>query len=242
MKQIIRIENHQQIVNVIKVYLSNILTNYYEEFLLVELPNQDNFQNRGEYEQAKKEQMIQLIEKVSKIKEECFVSILNAYNLFLDRKRDLDRIIKQQEEESILAREHTQKDIKKVGLLTLALTIVFPRYMPLFIAINLPRIGSDYLVKKVYNSRAEKNAIFQKKIVEIQISFFEFENTLRENYHKTNEELKKLKIRAEAGENIMTDILYLIEPERIGIPKTKENIFIQESAIDSGIDYTFQKK
>ena len=72
-----------------------------------------------------------------------------------------------------------------------------------------------------------------KEIKEVQDPFYELIDTLRTDYHRSNEELKELEEKAINGEDISSALIEFMNPERIGL----ERIDLKEIPLDDELKY-----
>lgn len=113
--------------------------------------------------------------------------------------------------------DHSNNDIKRAGMIAFYLSLLFPAIIPITLLANVPRVGFDLLQKRNCKRELEKIDILKKKILLNQDIFYEYIDTLRTDYHKSNKELDKLRRRAMNGENIMPKLLEILNPKRIGL-------------------------
>ena len=78
-----------------------------------------------------------------------------------------------------------------------------------------------------------KNDAAFATLTQVQIPFYEFVSLLRDDYHKSNKELKELRERASRGENIIGPILEMVRPERLSLKRydIQELGFTPEEAV-----------
>ena len=79
------------------------------------------------------------------------------------------------------------------------------------------QLQRGFVQKRNCKRELEKIDILKKKILLNQDIFYEYIDTLRTDYHKSNKELDELRRRAINGENIMPKLLEILNPKRIGL-------------------------
>ncbi len=218
--KIIEVNDPNQMVDILKLQASTILSDVTEQLKADILPNREDFETEEEYEIIKRMTMMQLVDDISAVKKEVFCGILDTYNNFITEMNTFMSESKKQNKESLVMREYASYDMKKAGIITLGVSVIFPIAAPFLIVINLPRIGMDALLKKYHNMRLERNEALYEVFKSIQDPFYEFTNTLRSDYHASNKELKELKDKAIEGEDVLPQLIQIIEPERVGLQST----------------------
>lgn len=201
------------------IKLSNALelSFYKDEVLYLDIPNREDYESLEDFNKANIEFMVNKVDEIKNIKHTTFVSTLKAYNDILN---DVYKIKRCDSEEGRLFNElidHSNNDIKRTGMIVFYLSLLFPAIIPITLLANVPRTGFDLLQKRNCKRELEKIDILKKKILLNQDIFYEYIDTLRTDYHKSNKELDELRKRAMNGENIMPKLLEILNPKRIGL-------------------------
>ena len=102
-------------------------------------------------------------------------------------------------------------------MLAFYLSLLFPAIIPITLLATVPRVGFDLLRKKKCKNEIERIDMLKKEILLNQDIFYEYIDTLRTDYHKSNKKLDELKRRAMNGENIMPELFEILNPKRIGL-------------------------
>jgi hypothetical protein len=215
---IVKVDDPKEVVEIFKVQISLMLSNYYEQVKNNVFPKKEDFSSIEEYETEYNLAIFDLIDEIEEIKHEMFTGVLESYNDFIIEKNTFDATASKENSESIELIDLTTYDMKKAGIITVGATILLPIIAPIVIVFNLPRIGMDVLSKKYHEKRLEYNSYIQGKFKEIQDPFYELTYSLRSDYHKSKQELKELKERALQGEDIADDLIPMLNPERVNLP------------------------
>ena len=220
--------NHEEAIQIIKLYVASVLSEYCESLENYELPKIEDYNNDVEYQEQYKKEMLEIINEVESTKKSLFISVLNSYNQFLTKKNEIERLIKNQNDISIQIIDNATSDLKRTGIMAIALTVLFPGLAPFIIVINIPRIGMDYSLKKNHNIRIMRNSYLEQEFKRIQIPFFDFTDILREDYHKSMKEIQLAKQKLLNGEEVIADLLKMMNPERVHLEKIDPYTFIEE--------------
>lgn len=201
------------------IKLSNALelSFYKDEVLYQDIPNREDYESLEDFNKANTQFMVNKVDEIKNIKHTTFVSTLKAYNDILN---DVYKIKRCDSEEGRLFNEmidYSNNDIKRAGMIAFYLSLLFPAIIPITLLASVPRVGVDLLQKRNCKRELEKIDILKKKILLNQDIFYEYIDTLRTDYHKSNKELDELRRRAINGENIMPKLLEILNPKRIGL-------------------------
>ena len=217
--EVIELKDATHMVDQLKLFVSSALEECIEELLNVEIPDESEYDSEESLKEAQKDLMVQLVEEVKYIKKDIFTNILETYNLFVQEKNRFNYEATKQEEESIKTIISANSDMRRTGLVTITLSLIFPGAIPFLLIFNIPRLGSDILSKNIHLNNIVKNNILQKEFKRIQYPFFEFTDTLRTDYHKSMKELDKLEEEAKQGKNVAIELLEILNPERLSLPE-----------------------
>jgi hypothetical protein len=217
---IVNIEGGDQPVEELKLVVASLMTQWEDSIIESEIPQDIDFDSKQEYEEAVKEYQLELLDEIKKAKHDIFASVLESYNQLLAAKYKRESVVKDQDRRSQDLIDKANSDIKSASLVTLGLSLFIPAAMPYLLLFNLPRIGTDIYLIKYHQKRISSNRVLDEQIKKIQDPMFEFMDTLRDDYHASNKELKELKEKAENGENIMAPLLEMIKPERVHLQRS----------------------
>ena len=181
-------EDDAHFLEAIKLSNALELSFYKDEVLYLDIPNREDYESLEDFNKANTQFMVNKVDEIKNIKHTTFVSTLKAYN-----------------------------DIKRAGMIAFYLSLLFPAIIPITLLASVPRVGFDLLQKRNCKRELEKIDILKKKILLNQDIFYEYIDTLRTDYHKSNKELDELRRRAINGENIMPKLLEILNPKRIGL-------------------------
>lgn len=201
------------------IKLSNALelSFYKDEILCLDIPNREDYESLEEYNKANIEFMINKVDEIKNIKHTIFVNALKTYDDILN---DVYTIKKCDSEERSLLNEmidFSNKDVKRAGMVAFYLSLLFPAIIPITLLANGPRVVFDLLQKKKCKNELERIDMLKEEILLNQDIFYEYIDTLRTDYHKSNKKLDELKRRAMNGENIMPELFEILNPKRIGL-------------------------
>ncbi len=219
------------IVEVLKMQTSLVLSTYYEKLKRDIKPSREDYTSEEEYQIVSRMQELELIDQVKEIKHLVFSNILNMYNEFIIEKNGFDFTSKKQNEESIQIINYTNSDIKRAGIITIGVTILLPIIAPIVIVFNIPRIGIDLIENKYHSKRLYNNIMIDEELKKVQDPFYELVDTLRSDYHKSNKELKQLEDKALHGVDISTELIEFLDPERVNLERIEipEELFMEKN-------------
>ena len=210
-------EDDAHFLEAIKLSNALELSFYKDEVLYQDIPNREDYESLEDFNKANIQFMVNKVDEIKNIKHTTFVSTLKAYNDILN---DVYKIKRCDFEEGRLFNEmidYSNNDIKRAGMIAFYLSLLFPAIIPITLLVSVPRVGFDLLQKRNCKRELEKIDILKKKILLNQDIFYEYIDTLRTDYHKSNKELDELRRRAINGENIMPKLLEILNPKRIGL-------------------------
>ena len=230
----IQVTSGEQIVETMKLYVGEMLSGFYDCLLELDLPKLEDFQTKEEYEEACKKMMIELVEDVTDIKEEVFKNVLNTYNDFLTGKVEFEQASNKEKQALQSSIVRMNVDMKTTGIVTLTLTLLFPGAMPILLMINIPRIGMDLLIRNKNQAKINRIEFLKKEMKKIQDPFYELTDALRSDYHKSKKELEEIKQKAIEGNNVVQDLLPIIDPERISLPRVHMLTIIRNMTSEEG--------
>lgn len=209
-------------VDMLKSIVSSLYMEWLDDLLELELPQEVDFDSKEEYDKACKELMLDLVAQAKEYKGDIFRGVLESYNNFLTNKHTFDSQSKVSEEEALKAIARATADMKGTGFLVLFLTLLFPTALPYLILFNGPRIMLDAKERKNHEATLENTKIVREQIKSIQDPLYWFTDSLRTDYHKSNQELEELRVKAENGENVIPRLMELMSPERLSL--SRENV------------------
>lgn len=213
---VITISKSEFIVSTLKLLISSTLMDCCEALKKVEVPEDNQVETYK-----------QLVAEMKKVREGIFIDTLNSYNDFLTQKHQLESMINDQDKKNIQDILRYQSDFKNTSIVALVLSLLFPSYFPIIMGINIPRMGVDWIGSKRRMNKIVWNHIQMEEWNSIQNPFFDLTCDLREDYHKTKDEWKKLEEKATIGENIIPELISIMSPERLSLPEVKIEDWIE---------------
>jgi len=220
--KIINVDTSDALVGTMKLCVASAMTEWEQNLLEQELPKREDYESNEEYEQDRKQLMIDLVDEVQKLKKQVFVSVLDSYNDLLSAKYEIENNVRESNQSCIDLINQSRRDIKNAGIVTLLLTIVFPQSLPFLLILNIPRVGLDVLATKASIRRINLNQLALENIKGIQYPMYDLTCDLRSDYHESNRRLKELRDKAVNGENIIGDLLELVNPERVHLKRVEK--------------------
>ena len=214
--KVIEVTDPKQIVEILKIEISKILSESSEK-LMESLPNREDFQTESEYELIKRMSMIELVDQTREIKHNIFSGILENYNNLITEINRFNNKSVRENKESEMMKKYLDSSNKKILVISLGISLLLPGLIPLVLIIDVPRLGTNMLLKKYFNERLVRNKITKNIMTKTQDPYYELTDTLRTDYHKSKEELNELEHKAIIGEDISGKIKEILNPERIGI-------------------------
>lgn len=209
-------------VDMLKSMVSSMYVEWTDDLLETELPKEEDFASKEEYEKACKEFMVDLVDQAKEYKGDIFKGVLESYNAFLTASHSFDTEAKQRCEHAIDQIAKATSDMKRTGIMVLVLSLIFPQAIPFLILFNGPRILIDARAKKRLELSLSQTNMQKSQMDSIQDPLFWFTDSLRTDYHASNKELDELRKRALNGENVISELMEIMSPERLSLPR--ENI------------------
>ena len=218
----IKIDNPDEIVNELKKQASGSLKMFSEGIIREKLPKRIDYDSYEDYQIERTTVLMKLLSEVEELKRLIFVSELNAYNNFLRSFNEFKHYAKMQNNNFIESIEKVTGDMISAGIVTIALTVIFPYTTPIVLFFNIPRIGMDAFTRKINKMRINDNIELEKKLKNLQEPLYEFTDTLRTDYHRSKKEIKELRERLKEGEDITEELIKIASPKRIGLDIVEE--------------------
>ena len=206
-------------VDMLKSMVSSLYVEWLDDLLEVEMPQESDYASKEEYEKSCKEFMADLVDQAKEYKGDIFKGVLESYNEFLTHKHAFDAEAKDKNARAEQKIASATSDMKNTGIMVLFLSLLFPQAFPIITLINGPRILLDARERKQQIANLEQIRMTAEQIKRVQDPLYWFTDSLRTDYHKSNKELEELRERALNGENVIQNLMELMSPERIGLPK-----------------------
>lgn len=210
------LEEPKEIIEIIKMQLSMILTNVYHELedYLLEFENiDDTFQ----LDIIKRMTMLKLLEEVEEIKHDLFIETLETYNRLIGEINLFKSRYKQENNESKKMIEIVNSSMKRTTIISIGVSVLAPSLIPLVLVIDIPKLVLDSIVKKYHRDNIDINLLTRDLYDTVQRPLYDLVCNLRSDYHKSKVEFKELEEKAIDGENIIEDLMILSNPERVGL-------------------------
>ena len=230
---IVEIKEPNQVLDLLKTEVSLVLSSMYEEAKDNLSIDREDYETEEEYQIMHRINELELIDEIKEVKHTIFSGLLDTYNTLVRESNLFRAKVASEKRESEEMIDLASFDMKKAGIITVGGSLLLPIIAPLLIIFNGSRIGLDILTKKYHSERIEFNEMLLKEIKEVQDPFYELIDTLRTDYHRSNEELKELEEKAINGEDISSALIEFINPERIGL----ERIDLKEIPLDDELKY-----
>lgn len=227
-KGMIPLSNTKEIIEMLKMVVSNQMIQVENLILSEPLPKREDFQTEEEYNREVKEFMSDAIDVIEDAKKEIFVNVLDSYNDFLVMKNTIESPIKDQNKQAEETAFNAGRSIRNTAIGTAVLTLLLPSLFPIVIVVGVGRIGFKILEVKMCANTVARNMEMEEVLKNLQIPFFDFTCELRTDYHQSNKELKEMRERLENGENIMPDLMELIKPERLSLERVESLPFEED--------------
>lgn len=231
--QVIEVNDPSQITEVLKIEISKVLSESSKE-LIESLPKREDYNTESEYDLIKRMAMIEIVDKTKELKHEIFKEILDNYNTLLGEIIKFKNISEIENKNLELMDEYLDQRAKRTLIISLGISLLFPSIIPIVILVDIPQIGSNRLLKKHCKTKLENNKTIKNTMEQVRSPLYELTDTLRTDYHRSNEELKELEHKAIIGEDISENIKEILNPERIGLKRIenpiKEKTLIKEKS------------
>ena len=235
------VEATEMRIETIKKITQQALIKEYKKLKAYTNIDRANYETEKEYQEALVKKMTELTEQVRKEKLAVFRKSLDSYNDFLENRQEAKKIKKEITQTADEQIKLIDNEIRHIGIMTAALAIFFPTAIPLILMTSIPRIAERTSTKKKFSQKKEKTTLNDKELRDLQDIYYDFIDTLRTDYHTSNQELAEIMKQAEQGENIIPNLLEIINPERVNLPLVdlSENDKQQNSSSDN---QSFQKQ
>lgn len=206
-------------VDMLKLIVSSLYVEWLDDLLEEEVPKEESFESKEEYEKACKAFMVDLVDQAKEYKGDIFKGVLESYNTFLSQKYQFATESKEKCEYAKKGIAKTATDMRRRGIIMLFLALLFPKALLFILLFNGSKMLIDAKKIKRLESVLEQTSIENAQIESIQDSLFWFTDSLRTDYHNSNEELEELREKARKGENIIPALMELMSPERLSLPR-----------------------
>ena len=215
------VKDGEELVETLKSSVTLAMTDWEQRFIGITFPTREDFETEEEYKETIVYMMTELVDSVRELKGDLFRQMNDNYNEFLAVQMKTNQDAKEDIKKAYIVMEKTRKDAKSSGIITIALTLLFPGYLPIIVLVQAPRFAY-YLTMNLYSKHKVRN---DEEIMEnlrtIQIPYFDFICDMRSDYHKSNQELDELMKRAQQGEDVTNELLEMIKPERLSLSRKK---------------------
>ena len=179
-------------------------------------------------EERTPEHNIMLLEEAEAIKKEVFEGVLESYNDFIKDKNLIDYYLSKQHKEQKIMIESMNYDMVKTGMIALGVTIILPALRPITFIVTVPKIGLDAYQKALAEEIVKIIEIIKEDYDSIQNDFYPFVDSLRSDYYRSKNEIKKLKKQAKEGKEIIDELIKIVNPETLNLPLAEFN-FLPET-------------
>ena len=220
--KIMIVETGEELLAILQASVASYMSEMQDHILTTELPKREDFATEAEYQEMKREYMQFLVYKTELVKRDIFQDILNSYNDFLTEKNSVEIVMKKQAQQEREFKVQSSYAIKRIGIESVAISLLLPYCIPIVLIINVPRIGLNLGLRKAFEYRTKHNNELSEKLKDIQIPLFDFTCDLRSDYHKSKKELKELEAKAEAGESVVAELYEILDPSRVNLQRIEE--------------------
>lgn len=214
--------------------MSNIVLSYaYDAVEKYPEPKREDYQTEEEFKKAYNDYLMFLVEYVSKIKHDVFSDVLDTYNdtiSFESRMKDSVDKLNNRINGDIA---YCNRNIRHGIISTVICSLLFPANMiPVFLGLG----GARYLLNKSRIKRcmavSQEQKAMLKQFHDDKEAIYQFQDTLRTDYHSRKGELETLrrmvlegKVNSDNKQNFMAKLRELISPESYQMEKFDEEFY-----------------
>ena len=220
-------EELRETLNSFKDLVSVMLSRSLEDVYYM-MPEEDEFMFEEDYLLMRKIISLDAINMIKKVKYDIFSRLLDTYNIVITDMNTFKSRYKKENIESEEIQLLVNRSMKRTAVISAGVSFLIPALIPLVLLIGVPSIGMDKMTKDYHKERIEKNNELKELYDIIHKPFYEFISILRRDYHRSNEELKELELRAMNGEDITEELISILDPSRIGLDYIPSSIYEDE--------------
>lgn len=222
MKKMIVLE--PSLIEVEKYTISGVMSLTQQEIEKNPVPKREESSSDDEYKILFIEYMLNAIKKAEKTKKELFIKNLERYNNFLTKKQEVEEQIRSSRETHEKEIDRNSKKKGKIILAEIITTLLLPAYFPIIAGVGLAQYLSTNVAIKYHLEGIQNEEDAKEVLKKMQDELSDLSFLLRDDYHRSKEEFGKLRQRALLGENVLQDVLNLMDPERLSLPKVEARI------------------
>jgi len=221
---IIEVNEPEEFIELIKDQASSIMSKAYNELDKIQIVDTE------EPDVLNRILMLKLLDEIKGLKHDLFSDTLETYNEILIEINKFRANYKNENYESELMKEYINGSMKRTIIISAGISILLPTLIPLVLVYDIPKLGFDTMIKKYHTDRIEDNNLTNEMYESVQNPLFEYMDTLRSDYFSSIKKLNKLEEKAINGENIISELKELINPENVGLEliEEKEKVLIKE--------------
>ena len=209
----------EELVQEMKTNIATEMIDIKEKLLKLHIPERDEYETEEEYQKAVSFVMFFALSNVKELKKTIFQCKLEEYNEFLTEKREWDSFFN---EKLPLLKAHikrTSGNNKRIAIVTAILTVLLSSIAPIVIAFLYMLLNNRLLIKNAKTYKDGKE--LEEYIDQVQRNYYDVIFDLRDDFHRSNEELDKLMERALCGEMVLDELLEIVNPKRLSLPEVK---------------------
>ena len=221
---IIEVNEPEEFIELIKDQASHIMSKAYNELDKIQIVDTE------EPDVLNRILMLKLLDEIKGLKHDLFSDTLETYNEILIEINKFRANYKNENYESELMKEYINGSMKRTIIISAGISVLLPTLIPLVLVYDIPKLGFDTMIKKYHTDRIEDNNLTNEMYESVQNPLFEYMDTLRSDYFSSIKKLNILEEKAINGENIISELKELINPENVGLEliEEKEKVLIKE--------------
>ncbi len=212
---------------------SNIILSYaYDAVDKYPEPKKEDYESEEEYKKAFNEYLLFLVDYVSKIKHTVFSDILDTYNDSITIERRLEDAVKAGTSRANLDIASSNSDIRRAIIVAVICCLISPSMAPFFIGLNGVRIILDKSIIRKRTTVSEQQKTRLKQFSTLKEDIYQFQDSLRTDYHSRKGELEELKnmilsgkVNKDNKQTFMDRLRSLISPESYEMEKLDEDYY-----------------
>lgn len=219
--------------NYLKVTSNIILSYAYDAVNKYPEPNREDYETEEEYKKAYNDYLMYLVDYVNKIKHNVFSDVLDTYNDTLSFESEMKRNIEALNNKLNGEMAYCDKNIRQAIISTVICSLLFPiKMIPIFIGLG----GARYLLNNSRKKRcmivSQEQKAMLKQFTSDKEDIYQFQDSLRTDYHSKKEEFEKLrrmvlegKVNKDNKQSFIDKLRELINPESYDFEKLDEDFY-----------------
>lgn len=213
---------------------SNLILSYaYDSISKYPEPNREDYQTEEEYKKAYNDYLMFLVDYVSKIKHDIFSDVLDTYNETISVEGRIKDSVDKLNNRLNGDIAYCDRNMRHAIISTVICSLICPAYMiPIFLGLGGVRFMLNRSRKKRCLTLSQQQKFNLQQFHEDKEAIYQFQDSLRTDYHSRKGELEELKrmvlegkINSDNKQSFMSKLRELINPESYQMEKLDEEFY-----------------